>query len=483
MSATNDANFFLRYVESRRFLLPGVLSPQALSRGLQFPSIPLDELVPTWRERGKGKGDRSFWKQDKRVGFSPDFSEWTVAFEQGSLADVKQDADPASLYSSTEGERLVITFNDKATASLREALRSPSWELECMVLSLLGQSPLGNLVTVFRPTGRPDPKELEKQYAALSDQIASFWPLFGALLEAVKPSVPAGKSFRRKEKPLEVWSDRYYPFGIPPTLQGHPDFDPSQEFQYEVFVFLSGDKARVDAWREGLLSGLASDHLESRTQEGREVVDKTWATTVWEKPRPLSAEEMVDQVLRVAVSSDLIKHATFMGRLASAILESIHVDRYDFDPEELRRVVFQYHAIHQNLWRRLILLRELDHQIIERDLELCNAERDFSSARHLGDMLIAAAEGLEAKSEARFEKRIQFAAFSLAIITLATILMDGYNFIVGSPNEPTHPGWQNERTAFIYTVALGIAIVAVLLPVALRGFGFRLTRRKRRLQA
>ncbi|HYO13363.1 MAG TPA: hypothetical protein VE685_09240 [Thermoanaerobaculia bacterium] len=433
--------------------------------------------------KGKG-GDKVFWERDNKVGRSPDFSEWTVRFEQGSLADVKPGSDPGSLYSSTSGERLVITFNDKATSSLREALRSPSpWELEHMVLNLMGQSPLANLVTVFRPTGKADPKEFETQYAALSDRIDPLWPLFYAILDALRPAKRGGKSPRRKEKPLEIWSDRYYPFGIPPSLQGHPEFDPSQEFQYEVFVFLSGDRAQIDTWKEGLLSGLASDHLESTTRAGREVVDKTWGTTVWEKPRPLTADEMADQVLRVAISSDMLKHATFMERLSAAILEDIHVDRSEFAPEELRRIVYQYHAIHQHLWRRIRLLSEFDHHLFERDLKICGGERHFSSARHMGDMLIAAAEGLEAKSEARFEKRIQFAAFSLAIITLATILMDGYNFIVGSPNEPAHPGWQNERMAFIYSVALGIAIVAVLFPIVLRGFGFRLTRRKRRLQA
>jgi hypothetical protein len=75
------------------------------------------------------------------------------------------------------------------------------------------------------------------------------------------------------------------------------------------------------------------------------------------------------------------------------------------------------------------------------------------------ELLIKAAEGLEAKSQKQTEQKIQFFGLVITSFTVAAVFMDGYNFLVGQPPTDLVSPY---RRSVIYLVSVLMLMVVML---------------------
>jgi len=486
MNPSSAPTRFFRYVESRRIHLPKVLSEHALQ--LQYESINLGDIQTRWKKQVK---DEHFWLKHQMVGVKPIFARWFLDFDDTMVAQVRVVSDPADVYSiesDVTSKRLLITFNEASVKEIDGRLNNDIklyktggtqpealWELRSLTLSIGYNSPFGNILSVFRPSDKIDVQDIQDETNKLALLIEELWPLFFIILTdlVTYASREEKDGLFHKAKEEEVWSDLYYPFHIPPTIQrmGRPEFDPSWEYSYTLCVFLSDTQERMTSWKKDL-----NVPLTPIGNPRGEVISAGWAMTVWELPNPLPDSELLDRALRLGLHSDTFKLVSYFNKLASTILEAIHLQSADFSPDELRRAVYQYHALKHRFSERKRWLNEMEVRHFRIMNELNKVEDDLTSAQYLGDLVIKAAEGLETKTEQRTERKIQFIAIFFTVLTLTALGMDGYNFVVGSANEPAATSL--DRWQFVTRLALVLSAVIVLVLLALGAIPSWLRRRR-----
>jgi hypothetical protein len=82
-----------------------------------------------------------------------------------------------------------------------------------------------------------------------------------------------------------------------------------------------------------------------------------------------------------------------------------------------------------------LLIAGADRQYFDEANKIYLNPESLVSARHLGDLLMHVAEGLEAKSMLREDRRLQTVALALSLVALAGVLMDWWNFVNGALSE------------------------------------------------
>ena len=477
MNSSSTALTFVRYVESRRIHVPKVLSEQAFQ--LQYQPISLGRLQTRWKHQIE---DDEFWRKNALVGRRPRCSRWFCDFDHTMVAQVQVTGNPADVFSNDgddSSKRLLITFNEAAIREVDNHLyhdikaykangtsSDARWELRQLIMSIGYGSPFANIVSVFQPNHHSEGDYFEEEANELILLIDELWPVFFSIL------VDLSSYARRKEKDGscrqaaegEVWSDLYYPFNIPPSLQrmGRHEFDPSWEYSAHLFVFLSDTHDHMTSWRKSL--GVKLENLEDK---GKESVWVGWTTTVWELPEPIEDEQLINRALKVGLHSDTFKLISYFNKLVSVILEAIHVKSADFTSEELRRVVYQYHALKHSFSEKKRWLDEFEVRYFNTLNDLSKLNDYLTSDQYLGDLVIKAAEGLETKVDRTYERKIQFIAIFFTALTLAALGMDGYNFVQGSANEPVTSAV--ERWLFITRLGLVLGLVIALLIFAVGG--------------
>jgi hypothetical protein len=160
----------------------------------------------------------------------------------------------------------------------------------------------------------------------------------------------------------------------------------------------------------------------------------------------------------LAVNGRISKLSSYFNKLASTMLDDIHMKSAKYRPEELRRAVYQYHALKQRLAERKRWMNEFEVRHFNTLNRLSAPKEESATAQYLGDLMIKAAEGLETKADQDYERKIQFIAIFFTVLTLAALGMDGYNFVQGSANEPVTSGV--ERWLFI--TRLGLFLCSVI---------------------
>jgi hypothetical protein len=426
----------VRYAECVTYQLPGVLTPASFSDGrLRDYDVNLATLATDWRRRLGGDGAR-YWIEDERVLRPPTYGTWVGSFDSAASARVSLVHDPANNEAPESIDEVEISFNEEALAQFALLLddssaNSRQWSLQSLTVSVPQQSPVGHVVALFEVSDQISGPDLDRLRGRVLHGILSLWTVLYALLESLDSMVlprtvhASRLLFWRKtvRVPQRAWSDTYYPFGVPPTLRraAQSAWDVSEDYQHEGFLFISGDPSLASIWatRLGVTVVNASDS---------DVVSMSWATTLWYTAANLSGDETVARVRRLTLTGRILKYATFMTELSTALLEQAHANENAADPRELRNVALHYHVLFQSVWTRRLLLTEFDYKCVESGLAICKAEeRYLPTATRMCDLLIKAAEGLEREREERRASRLnQVVAVitALGIISVITGLVD-----------------------------------------------------------
>ena len=441
------------YVEFRRQHTPVAI----VLRELEAVS-PLTISLPQLQQTHAHSPPRPLW----RKGRPPYRKDWTPQFRAGAEARVFAARDPGDELSGKAAKgRLVVTFNPEAVAEFGRVLReaagadAPPWELVSLQLSLIGNSPLLHVVSVFRPVNSPNPTRFEVESNTLNRLNDQFWPVFLAVVEET-----------RRRTPAKLWTGAGMPFGLPPSFlaSGHPDFDPSAEYHFESHLFVRGTDGDLEAWRQHAVPG-RQDVLQKPSRNGA-IVRVSWGTTVWELPPSMPApseEALVEDVLSTALASDQLKVITFRDRLYAALLDDAQSGRAAVPADELRDVIYRDHALWQSLSQRGRSLSEFDRHYYQVARRVYETDEHIDSVRHLGVLVIHLAEGLESDTALRAERRLQRIALVLSIVALGALLMDGWNFVLGAPSEPIALESARLRTMFGGVLLLTLAVLALLL--------------------
>jgi hypothetical protein len=406
----------LRYLELRRFHSPVAVASRELER-LAPQTIALLRLQPR-TAKGQAGGP----------------VEWTPRFAEAAQALAFASRDPGDELSGKAAKgRLTVAFNAEAVAAFARVIRetgganAPPWELESLQLSLIGNSPLMHVLSVFRPIGRPAPDRFEEESNALNLLNDQFWPVFLAVVEEI-----------RRRTPAEVWTGERMPFGLPPTFlaRGHSDFDPSEEYHFEAHLFVQGSDQELARWREHAVPG-RQEMLQKPSRTGA-TVRISWGTTVWELPASApepSVEAMVEEVLGTSLASDMLKVITFRDRLYAALLEDAQSGRIAVPADELRDVIYRDHSLWQAMSQRGRSLSEFHRHYYQVAKEVYQTDEHVESVRHLGNLVIHVAEGIEADDALGAERRLQRIALFLSIVMLGSLAIDALNFVLSSPSE------------------------------------------------
>jgi hypothetical protein len=452
---------FIRYIELRGLAVERPLGTQGLST-LRVQTIDLATLQATYPGRLE--------RLEQRVGRTLGCRDWLPRFPAGATATVRPEHDPGDFaWGPTTRSGLLVTFDPAATAALSAALSPHShptdpapWELESIRLWLAGGSPVLNVASVFRPYGGVQPERFGSHVTSLSCRIDTLWPVFAALLDRVREGVPG-----------HVWPDPFGAFLMPPTFltAGHPDFDPSAIAVLTGHLVLRGPDEDVRRWRDGA-GHSARTPLGGRPPSGA-VVTVAWRTVVWVVPDVAGGpdeshltEQMTGEVSATAVSNDISLVRRFRRRLYAALLDGARGDRYRVPARELRDAVYHGFALAEGLVRRSGFLADVFREYHEENARVSGHSDAEATVRHLGNLVLSAAEGQEQEAREGVERAIQYIALGLAALALLTLALDGVNFLHGEASaedgDKAGVGWRYAVVSIVFVLAAALTVASAV---------------------
>ena len=460
----------IQMVEYRIFSLPRALAAEALPRwhekitaangvSVAAASITLLDLQTWWN----GGGHRV-----TRAGRFRDFSRQRF----GNRESIVYEAIPHPENTVTEpegGELLKIALDESAITTVREYLgddsESPnSWRLESLSAYVPPQSRFGILISVFSPQS-PDSlmqENLDHLSNRTAQRIDRFWPIIYSALCNAETKI-FGTS---RESGSGLWTKDEPAFGLPKKLAKRSELEPTEEYDFYNILFVHGDlkwARSCEPFNNDSMEGFRKYAITTKNGDDNEEIHLSRAVTLWRSPALTGTQDAVDRVLRISLSSRLMKNLTYNYRLLACALKANYLENVDLTSRELRSIVFQYDIAHQALTERRQYLSKTEYDIVQLHLELSGFDEYVNNCSYLSERVLMAADGVDADKQQAFEKTIQISAFLFAVIALAAVFMDGYNFLAGQPDNISElPPARSGFILLVVTVLTGILILIVL---------------------
>lgn len=428
----------VQYVEARRIHTPWVLNNNDV-RSVGRKTLSLAELERQYRRddpTARGELWRSIPPIDRG---NLQFSDWLPRFGATASCEVVSTADPGDTFGQERA--LLITFNADAIttigATLREQLSDAvpaelkHWQLRGLQLRCLPNSPVADVLSLFDvPADSFNPADFERCNNILSDLIDRLWPIFFAILN--QPGLHAPIIAQPATAIAESWDNEHWAFGQPAEFRAsqHPDFDPSEELQYDAYLVLSGCGPEVVA---DVLTKLRVKFTAFPMPDGSTIHVSDWAVAVFHEPGTEALEPRVlfDKALRTVLVGLIAKYETYNERVYAAILNELVADRLNLSAQTVRRLVYRTEQLRLRLYQRTRRLAEHDQQLYQHWSESCSIPEIRGRVDRLGDLVVKGAEGVESANEQAFERRVQVVGLFFVFVAVAGFLLDMWLFTHG----------------------------------------------------
>ena len=453
-------------------LKASALQPNTDKDNNHFPNRPIEvsliELTKMWNDYD--------WKNDPRFKREPKYSKWpfgrlTASDKTLPLANVFLGGDATNAYNdnSFSASAICIEFNDAGLKLIinyvssyyetNKKMNYNCWELEKIRMVIFPGSPLVDIFSSFKRNGNnySDNLELfEDESCVLSNAIGELWILFFSIINELGPGEKYKPIKKQNQEKLiwgkNCWQDYEVPFGVPSCIIQDPDFDPSEELQFETLYFVNGNATDVKKLLESAnfqLEPLMGDKKDQQ-QNKNDISESTthenhiwfsWATTVWVMDNSnFEADNIIDNAIKLSLASDHLKVVTFLSRIYATVLDPEY--EKDIDPEQIRKLVYRNFRHEANFAVRSRSLTESDFGYYQQTLRRCRFDYFNDLVYRQGNMVIKVAQGKEEKQKRfisdRIEKSHKVATLtlgSLSVLTFVNLMLTAYNFRGGPRSE------------------------------------------------
>jgi hypothetical protein len=466
------------YADARRYPVPHILTPEAVA-GIKARSIDLADLGRRYCITPQGGRNPILRPSATTVPLAGvRFNEWVTAFPESARCHVSAVADPADTYGQEPA--LCVVFDEPALLALNEAVRAAlpaaapqalmHWTLTALHLRVLPNSPLFDVVVEFdASSGAIPPGQWDAASAALTKPIDECWPIWFAILDRLWVEDCAG---RPRHDASQSWDNDLWPFGQPRRLRemGRKEFDPSDDYQYDAILIVAATEAE--------LTGLIAD-IDVRFTRAADLPDESeihisqraWTIIRNTRRAPAGTEEVAGfganakAILGIVLIGLVLKFESFNQRVYATLLNEVSGGRLRLTAKRLRGFVYRTELLRIELAGRTVRLAEPLRQVYDAWSDSCKLNEETRRSDRLANLMLSAAEGMEAAEQQKFEHQVQKWGLFFVGFSVLTLVYDLWNF--SWANLPD----QGERLRPL-RVTFGIAALIVAILVFKR-FAFR----------